>query len=88
MGVKTNESGQIIGDTGFTWVKGFAGSYFSHEPTNYFIDRLDGSKWYTLYRNTASSLPTRQMPFVRQRIFTGSVAECMRAAEIYDVRRR
>lgn len=77
-----NNRGQIIGDDGISWLRDYKG-LFSVEPRGYFIELLDG-KWQ-LFRKTKSSY--QPIPYVRQILTTGSIAQCMLIAEIYEIRR-
>jgi hypothetical protein len=78
-----NERGQIIGDLGIEWLKNERG-YWSIDPGGYFIER-DGHTW-VLFRKTTSAFP-KKVPYVKQVLTRGTIAECMRVAEIYFIRR-
>lgn len=78
-----NERGQIIGDSGISWCKDIDGLY-SIDPTGYFIELSDEGVW-RLFRRTKSSY--YKIPFIKQIIITGSIEQCIRIAEIYEIRR-
>lgn len=78
-----NERGQIIGDSGIAWCKDVNGLY-SIDPVGYFIELTDKRIWM-LFRKTESSY--YKIPFVRQIVITGSIDQCLRIAEIYEIRR-
>lgn len=82
---RVNEHGQIIGDAGMYWLRDVRG-FYSLDPRGYFIEAVRYRVW-ELFRKTASSYPEK-VPFVRQVIGRGSFVDCMRIAEIYEIRRR
>ena len=93
-----NERGQIIGDDGISWNAGKRG-FWSYSPRGYFIERLPPSetggdlmmqrmgvevdKRWTLFRQQPGALGST----VRQPLYRGRVRQCMRVAEIYEIRR-
>jgi len=83
--IRTNEHGQIVADDGITWQRDVRG-FFSLSPRGYFIEFLERGSW-EVFRKTTSSHPEK-VPFVRQLIGRGSWRDCMRIAEIYEIRRR
>jgi hypothetical protein len=82
--IRVNKHGQIVADDGITWLRDVSG-FYSVEPVGYFIELLDHHRW-EVFRKTTSSYPEK-IPFVRQRLGNGSLNDCMRVAEIYQIRR-
>lgn len=77
-----NERGQIIGDNGILWLNDSKG-YWSCDPSGYRIEpaRDDPIKWELFL----SSFSCRKAHTYIFKSFTAT--DCMRVAEIYQVRR-